>query len=226
MVVKALSTFAYPTYLSRRNAGHEGMVLDIGCYHGTCGNHGIASHGVTAHHRTVGTQRGSRFYERFGVDSVYREVCPRCQNVGENTGGTTENIVFQFDAFIDADVVLNAHTVTDADVGTYVNVLPQRTVTADTGALLNVAKVPYFSTFAQLHAFIYIGGFVYVVVFLFHGSVCFKELDNSIDDNVLLAMSELGVHRQREYTVGQACGCGQVTAQAADGAKSRLSMQG
>ena len=158
--VQFLPAFAYPPYLSGGHAGHQGIVLDIVRHHGTGGNHRRTADRMAAHDGAIGPKGSALAYERARVRAMHREMSPRSTHIREYARRTTENIVFDFNAFVDGDVVLDPDTVPDPDMVRHVNILPQRTVPADDGSSLNMTKMPDLRSLADAHAIVDIRTFM------------------------------------------------------------------
>ena len=117
-------------------------------------------------HRAIRAQRCAFAHARTRINSVHREVRPRSIYIREYAGWTTEDIVFNFHAFVDRNVVLDADTVADADIVTHIHILSQGTVRADHGSTLNMAEMPNLRSGAYLDAVIHVAALVNEKVFL------------------------------------------------------------
>jgi len=148
-IVETFATFAYPAELTGRDSYHKGIVLDILSDNGAGADESRAAYGVSTDDGTVGTERCAFLDECLDINAVDREMGTRGRDVGENAGGTAENIVLNLHAFIDRDIVLNTDTIADADVVADVNILTQGAVLAKAGPLLDVAEVPDFRAIAD-----------------------------------------------------------------------------
>ena len=115
---------------------------------------------MTTNHGTIGSQGSSLAYERARVRVMYREMSPRGNHIREYARRATENVVFDFNAFVDGDVVLDTDTIPDPDIVRNVDVLSQRTVPADDRPLLDMAEMPNFRPGADLDAVIHVTALV------------------------------------------------------------------
>ena len=78
----------------------------------------------------------------------------RRQNIGKNAGWAAEYVVFQCDAAVERDIILNFATIADQDVGPRHNVLANDTAISNAGARQDVAKMPYFRPGADFDAIV------------------------------------------------------------------------
>ena len=140
--IQAMAALAHPPYLPGRNAGHQSIVFNVPCHHGSGGDQGAAADRMAADHRAVRAQGRALAHARTRVNAMHRKMRPRRSHVREYARRTTKHIVFQLYAFVDGYVVLDSDTVPYPDVVRDVDVLPQRTVPTDDGSLLNVTKMP------------------------------------------------------------------------------------
>ena len=134
------------------------MVGDIFCHHGAGADEGISADGVAADDGAVGPQGGA-FLDEGGADLVHLgDFRPWIVDVGEDHGRAAEDAIFQGDAFIDADIVLNLALVADGDVGTDDDILADVAVLADLGAGEDMGEVPDLCAFADFHIVVDDGG--------------------------------------------------------------------
>ena len=162
-IVEAFATFTDPAELTGRDSYHKGIVLDILGNNGAGTDEGRVTNGVTTDDGAVGTEGGTFLDECLGIDAVNREVGTRCRDIGEDAGGTTENIVLYLHTFIYRYIVLDANAIANADIVANVDILPQRAVFAQSSTLLDVAEVPYLRAFADFYIVIDVTAFVNVV---------------------------------------------------------------
>ena len=78
------------------------------------------------------------------------DVAARIDDVGENHGRAAEDIVFEFDAGVERNVVLNLDIFSDSNAGRDVDVLAEIAVGADVAVGHDVREMPDFSVFADL----------------------------------------------------------------------------
>ena len=155
-----MPALAYPPYLPGRHAGHQGVIFHILGHNSPGGNHSATPYCMTTNYGTIGSQGSSLAYERARVRVMYRKMSPRGNHIREYARRATENIVFDFNAFVDGDVVLDADTIPDPDMVRHIDVLAQRTVPADDRSLLNMAEMPNFRPGADLDAVIHVTALV------------------------------------------------------------------
>lgn len=148
-VVEAFTTFAYPTHLMCWNAGHQGIIGDIVSDYCSCSNQSTLANSVATDNSAVCTQRGAFLDEGMGIDPVDREMSARSHYIGEDATGPAENIVLEFDSFVERDIVLDANAIADADIVTHIDILTERTIGANASAFLDVAEMPNFGSVAD-----------------------------------------------------------------------------
>src|SRR5215470_2448289 len=76
-------------------------------------------------------------------------MAARSENVGENHGRTAEDIVFQLDAGVHGDIVLNLYVVADANTACDVNILAKIASLTDLAIRHDVRKMPDFCSVAD-----------------------------------------------------------------------------
>mgnify|MGYP003296599570 CR=1 FL=1 len=81
-------------------------------------------------------------------------MCTRSCDIGEHAGRAAEYIIFYLHTFVERDIVLDADTIANLHVITYVYILPERAVLAYLSTFLNVAEMPNLCSFANLHAIV------------------------------------------------------------------------
>ena len=148
------------------------MVRNVGGDDGAGSDHRPFAHRMSADDGAVGSEAGSAFDEGLFIYAVHREGGAWNAHVGKDAGRSAKNIVFEFDALIDGDVVLDAASVADPDSRTYVDILPERTVPSDDCAFLYVAEVPDFRAIAEHYTLVNITAGMYencIVEFLHTG---------------------------------------------------------
>ena len=115
---------------------------------------------MTAHYRAIRAEGSPLAHARTRVNSVHREVRPRSIYIRENTGRTTEDIVFKFNAFVDGNIVLDPDTIPNADIVTNIHILAQGTILTYDSPALDMAEMPNFRTGANLDAVIHVTALV------------------------------------------------------------------
>src|SRR5213076_1498368 len=114
--------------------------------------------GHAADDRGVRTDRAAALHERAPVLVPARHVAPRIHHVGKHAGGPAEHVVFQLDALVDRDVVLDLDVVADFRAGHHDDVLAEVAALADDGAGHHVRKVPDLGAVADHRSVIDITG--------------------------------------------------------------------
>lgn len=154
---QSAATFAHPSDASCGYACHECIVGHVVGYHGSGGYHGRASDGVSTHYCGVGSDGGS-FSDKSGcVDPVHGEVSPWSGDIGEDTRGATEDIVFECHTLVYAHIVLYANTIADMHAATDIDILPKRAVFAYASSALYVAEMPYLGSIANGYIVVDVG---------------------------------------------------------------------
>ena len=159
-VVQTTTTLAHPPYLPGRNPGHQGIIFYVFRYNGTGGDQSTSPYRMTAHYRAIRTEGSSLAHARTRVNSVHREVRPRSIYIRENTGRTTEDIVFKFNAFVDGNIVLDPDTIPNADIVANIHILAQGTILTNNSPPLDMAEMPNFRSGANLDAVIHVTALV------------------------------------------------------------------
>ena len=121
---------------------------------------------MSAHYCAIRTEGGSLAHARTRVNSEHREVRPRSIYIRENAGRPTEDIVFEINAFVDGNIVLDPDTIPNVDIVANIHILAQGTIRSDHSPPLDVAEMPYFRPGADLDAVIHVAALVNEKVFL------------------------------------------------------------
>ena len=125
------------------------MVGDVFCDDCAGADEGISADGVATDDGAVGAECCAFFYERGAHLIHFADFRPWVVDVGKDHRRAAENAVFQGDAFVNADVVLDFAFVADDGVGADDNVLADVAVLADFGAGEDVGEVPDLRFFAD-----------------------------------------------------------------------------
>lgn len=118
--------------------------------------------GYTTDDGSVCTDTGAFFDTSCQIiaGGVAGKFAARSFHIGKDHTGSAKHIVFQYDPFVDADVVLYFHIIANFDVAGDENVLPDSAVFSYLHVRRNMAKVPNLCAFADNSRFIYIRRFV------------------------------------------------------------------
>jgi hypothetical protein len=163
-LIQTTAALAYPPYLPGRDTGHQGIIFHIFGHDSSGSDHGTASNRMTAHDRAIRAERCAFAHARTRVNSVHREVRPRSIYIRENTGRATEDIVFDFNPFVDRNIVLNPDAIPNAGVVSNVHILAQRTIRSDDSSLLDMAEMPNSRSGADMDAVIDVTALVNEIV--------------------------------------------------------------
>ena len=115
---------------------------------------------MSAHYCAIRTEGGSLAHARTRVNSVHREVRPRGIYIRKNTGRATEDIVFEFNAFVNGNIVLDPDTIPNVDIVTNIHILAQGTILTNNSPALDMAEMPNLRSGANLDAVIHVTALV------------------------------------------------------------------
>ena len=155
-VVQTTTTLTHPPYLPGRHTGHQSKIFYVIRHNGTGGYQGAAPYRMPAHYCAIRAEGGSLAHARTRVNSVHREVRPRSIYIRKNAGRTTEDIVFELNAFVDGNIVLDPDTIPYVDIVANIHILAQRTILSNDCPPLDMAEMPNFRSGANLDAVIHV----------------------------------------------------------------------
>ena len=159
-VIQTTTTLAYPPYLPGRNPGHQGIIFYVFRHNGTGGYQSATPYRMPAHYRAIRAEGGSLTHARTRVNSVHREVRPRSIYIRENAGRATEDIIFELNAFVDGNIVLDPDTIPNVDIVANIHILAQGTILSNNSPALDMAEMPNFRSGANLYADIHVTALV------------------------------------------------------------------
>ena len=141
-LVESASTGADPAHLFCRISHHQGVIGHIACHHRTGPDKGISADPVSAYNGAIGAQGGALLNQ--GRPDLFHapDVGPGIDDIGEDHAGSAEDVIFQGDAFIDGNVILNLASLSDGDVRTDHHVLSDVAVFSDHAALQHMREMP------------------------------------------------------------------------------------
>lgn len=160
VIPQFFAALADPAVLPGWIAVDEGMVRHIACDHGTRPYEGIAPDGCSADDGAVSSQTGPFFDQGWPGLIHPADMSPGIEYIGEDHAGAAEDIIFQRDALVDADVVLHLAAVADGGVRTDDDVLTDIAVFANDRTGHHMAEVPDFRTATDTDSGINAGRFV------------------------------------------------------------------
>src|SRR5882762_7056056 len=140
--MQPLTALAHPADASRRHADHEAIGRHVGRHDGARADEGIFAQRDAAHDGGVRANGAAALHERAPVLVLARYMAARIHDVGEDAGGTTEDVVFQNDALIDRHVILDLDVVADLGARHHDDVLAEVAPLADHGTRHHVGEVP------------------------------------------------------------------------------------
>ena len=136
----------------------------IGCNAGTRYRSGrdetICAECMSADDRRIGTDAGSAFYQSLAEFFFAAYEGAGIVDVREHTGRTAENIGFQFDAFVECNIVLDLTAVANYDRRPDHHVLAERAILADYDAREDVDEMPYLGRGTDLDVVVNVSAFV------------------------------------------------------------------
>ena len=134
------------------------MIGDVLGHYGAGTDEGVLADGVAADDSAVGAEGCALFHEG-GADLIhFPDFGAGVVDICEDHRGAAEDAVFEGDAFIDRDVVLNFALFADCGVGADDDILADVAVLADLRAGEDVGEVPDFGAFADFNVFVDDGG--------------------------------------------------------------------
>jgi hypothetical protein len=155
---------AHPALEFAGNPGHQGVIrnntLDDGARRDKC----ESADGGSAYDRGVGADGSAVTHQRAGVLVMSHDFRAWIGDIGEDAGGTAENIILELDAGIEGDVVLNFDIVADYDAARHVHVLAQNALPPDVCILHDMAEMPDLGPGPDGAGLVDVGARMYVVI--------------------------------------------------------------
>lgn len=182
--IEDITVCTHPTGYFRWHSGDYGVSGDI------FGNNCSRSHECafvesdTANDGGIGTYASSTLDKSPNVVVACRSrvLAPGGANIREDHTRATEYVVFNNDTLVHADVVLNLHAVTDANLVGNKHILSQTAVLTDDGIGHDVAVVPDLSAAAYLSSFIDVSALVSEIMIIHsRHPVLFQEFPLLLD---------------------------------------------
>lgn len=109
-IVETTAALANPPNLPSRDTRHECVIGDIMGDYSASGNESRTAHSMATHDGRVGAERGTLFNKSLGIDAMDGEMGARGDDIGKDAAWATEDIIFNFDTFVDRNVILDADT--------------------------------------------------------------------------------------------------------------------
>lgn len=156
--IEAEAMAAHPADVSGGIADHERIGRHIADDHRTGPDKRILSDGDAAHDGGVGAKGGAFFHQGSAKFVHAFDFTPGIKHIGEDHGGSTEYVVFEGDALVDGDIVLDLAVVADGDLGSDDHVLADLAGFTEGGAFEQVAEVPDFASLADGDSRVDFGG--------------------------------------------------------------------
>src|SRR5712664_2668701 len=158
--MQSLTALAHPPHAARRHADHQAVGGHVGRDHGARADERVLAECDAANDGRVGPDGAAALHERAPVFVLARDVAARVHHVGEHAGGPAEDVVFQLDALVNRDVVLDLDVVADFRPGHHDDVLAEVAALAVHGAGHDVRKVPDLGAAADYRSVVDIAGLV------------------------------------------------------------------
>ncbi len=162
---------ADPPHLPGGHAHHERIIGHITRHHRARADERVAANGHPANNRGVGADGRAPAHQRGLELALALDLAARIDDVGEDHGRPAEDVIFQNDAIVHRDVVLNFDAIADDRVVVHEHVLAQVAALADAGRGHDMAEVPDARARADLGAFIHHGGGMHKIGY-FHRLLC------------------------------------------------------
>ena len=151
----------YPASYPRRAAIDHGVIGYVAGHDGTRPDEAITAQSHTTNDGRIRTDARTALNQGRGVFILARHMGTRIDHVGEDTGGTTENVVLQHDAGIDRHIVLDFYIVTDGATRRYHHVLPDVAGLTQGASAHDVTKMPNLGAGANIAGLVDIARLVY-----------------------------------------------------------------
>ena len=167
--IQDMAALTDPAFLDSRNSKHQGMVFDIPSHHSTSTNHCPTSNRMATHDCGV-SSNGCTFldYCPLVILVSFRVLRPRSKIVCKDTRWAAEHMIFEFNAFIHRNVVLNLYTVSNSDIVGNIHVLTKRTVLADSSTGLDMTEMPDSRSFPNDNIAIHITALMDKIIVIAH----------------------------------------------------------
>lgn len=148
----------HPTLLPSWNTHHERIIRHIAVDDSSGSDEGIAPNGDATDNGGIGANGGTPFNQSFLIFVTTVNLTAGIDDIGEDAGGTQETVVFDDDAGVDGDIVLDLDVVTEDDTRGDDHILAEAAVFANLCAGHDVGEMPDLRAPANLGAFIDIAG--------------------------------------------------------------------
>jgi len=160
--LQALAGFADPADNAGGVADDEGVVGDVAGHDGARAYEGVAADAVSADDGAVGAERSAFAHAGLKVKGAahLRIFAAGIDDVGEHHRGSAEHVIFEDDAFVNGDVVLNLAVIPDVHVVADIHILPEHTILSYARTGLYMRVMPDLRAVADEHVAVDVGGFV------------------------------------------------------------------
>ncbi len=105
---------------------------------------------MAAENGGVGSQTCALAHESLAILVLTCDMTARVDDISKYYGGATENIIFQFNARINGNIILDLHVVSQTTLRGDNHVLPDVAVPANCAPGHNVREMPNIRTFSDL----------------------------------------------------------------------------
>ena len=125
------------------------MVRNIFSYNGSGSDKIVSSQSYSANQGSVSADSCTSFYQS-GPDLVhFSDFRTRVIDIGKNYGWSAKNMVFEGDAFVYGNIILDLTSISDSDIRTDHDILADIAVLSDTRARKDVGEMSDFCPFAD-----------------------------------------------------------------------------
>ena len=108
----------------------------------------MATDCISTNNRSISANRSAFLNQSFTIKfcTSLGIFTTRIDYVRKNHRGSTKDIIFEGNTFIDRDIILNFHKIADYNVVADIDILPNRTAATDFRTGLNMTEVPDFGS--------------------------------------------------------------------------------
>lgn len=136
------TTVTNPTCLTRWYADHQRIIRHVMCNCCSSPDKAIAAQGDAAHNRRIRSDRSAFFYNSFPIFVAPNDVAAGIDYIGEYHRRTTKDVVFEFYASIDRNIILDLDVIADLAFRAYHHILAEVTTCSDLRAAHDVREMP------------------------------------------------------------------------------------
>ena len=147
--VEQMPMTAHPSLKSAWNSHDKAIIRHVLGDDGAGGNEGVAAEGDAADDGGIGSDGGAAADQGPLVEAVPFDLTAGIGDICQDAGGSQEDVIFNFGARVDGDVVLHFDVGADLDIVGDHGVLSKDAVAADHCPGADVGKMPDFGVFSN-----------------------------------------------------------------------------